>query len=157
VTERNDLTFVRGVLSLLADLGMRVWIFGGWAEELRGIGPPRKHADIDLIFPADDFALIDDAIRAGHLDEIAGKRFPHKRAFALGDVMVEVFLVGEDEHGLHTDFWGRIRHDWPADLLGHAEGLPVASARALSDYRRHYQLLRDGVTEAEPLAGERLR
>lgn len=157
MTERNDLTFVRGVLSFLADLGMRVWIFGGWAEELRGIVPPRKHADIDLVFPADDFALIDDAIRAGQLTEIGGKRFPHKRAFVLGDVMVEMLLVEEDGHGLHTDFWGRIRHDWPADLLGYANGLPVASARALSDYRRHYQLLRAGVTEAEPLAGERLR
>jgi len=122
----NDLTFVLRVVDLLASHGLRTWVFGGWAEELRGLAPPRPHASIDLLYPAPDFARLD----ALGLDSIAAKRFPHKRAFAVDRVMVEVVLVQRDATGWHTG-----GHRWPPNVFVSGGRLPVASAEALVGYR----------------------
>jgi hypothetical protein len=122
----NDLTFVLRVVDLLASHGLRTWVFGGWAEELRGLTVPRTHRDVDLLYPAPGFARLD----AVDFDWIAAKRFPHKRAFLLDGVMVELLLVARDEDGWHTG-----AHRWPANVFASAGRLPVASADALSAYR----------------------
>jgi hypothetical protein len=136
-----DLAFVRRALCLLAAGGADCWIFGGWAEELRGLCPARAHKDVDLLCLSGDFAVVERLLRAQRLEEIAGKRFEHKRALVLDGVMVELFLVRRDQRGLFTDFWGFHRHDWPPDALSSALGFPVASTAALASYRRaHYTL-----------------
>jgi hypothetical protein len=122
----NDLTFVLRVVDLLASHGLRTWVSGGWGEELRGLCAPRVHADVDLLYPAPDFSRLD----ALELDWIAMKRLPHKRAFAVDGIVVEVLLVARDEQGWHT---GAYR--WPANVFASAGRLPVASADALSGYR----------------------
>ena len=69
---------------------------------------------------------------------------PHKRAFLFEGVMVELFLVLRDTHGLFTSFWGRTRHDWPPDTLASTAALSVASAAALTGYRsRHWAVRLD--------------
>jgi hypothetical protein len=45
----NDLEMVRWVLALLCGVDVACWLFGGWAEELRGLRAPSQHADIDLL------------------------------------------------------------------------------------------------------------
>lgn len=57
--------------------------------------------------------------------------------------MTELFLVRRDERGLHTMFWGDIRHDWPRDTLDSPANFewPVASSAALTAYRRDHQRL----------------
>ncbi|HEY3184509.1 MAG TPA: hypothetical protein VGJ77_16835 [Gaiellaceae bacterium] len=122
----NDLAFVLRVVDLLASHGLRMWVFGGWGEELRGLRPPCGHADVDLLYPAPDFARLDTL----DLDWIAAKRYPHKRAFVLDGVRVEVLLVARDEHGWHTG-----AHRWPANVFASAGRLPVASMDALSAFR----------------------
>ncbi len=77
----NDLRHVRHVMALLESHGVATWLFGGWAEELHGMVPPRDHADVDLLYPATSFAPVDRFLRRGEVQEIAAKRFPHKRAF----------------------------------------------------------------------------
>jgi hypothetical protein len=131
-----DLNFVRRALGLLAAGGANCWIFGGWAEELRGLCPARAHKDVDLLCLSGDFAVVERLLRAQRLEEIAGKRFAHKRAVVFEGVMVELFLVQRDRRGLFTDFWACHRHDWPPDAISSAGGLPVASAAALTGYRR---------------------
>src|SRR5262245_65275629 len=121
----NDLAYVRRVLGLLAAADLDVWVFGGWGEELHGVIAPRPHKDIDLLYPAPDFGPADRFLAGGTVDEIAAKRFPHKRAFELDGVMTELFLVQRDAAGYYTSFWGQHRYDWPADVFGEAEGLPV--------------------------------
>ena len=45
----NDLSFVMRVVDMLEDARLRVWLFGGWAEELRGLRAPCEHADVDFL------------------------------------------------------------------------------------------------------------
>jgi hypothetical protein len=126
----NDLTFVLRVVDLLASHGLRTWVCGGWGEELRGLRAPRAHGDVDLLYPAPDFARLD----ALDLDWIAAKRFAHKRAFVLDGTMIEVVLVARDERGWYT---GAFR--WPPNVFASGGRLPVASAAALAAYRATYR------------------
>jgi Aminoglycoside-2''-adenylyltransferase len=135
---RNDRRFVEDVLALLAHEGVGCWLFGGWAEELRGVAPPRAHRDVDLLHPAASFAAVDHVIAERGLAEIPAKRLPHKRAFELRGVMVEVLLVLHDARGRFTRFHGEQRHDWPADALGWVGRLPVAGPVALAGFRAAY-------------------
>ena len=136
-----DLDFVHRAVDLLAAGEASCWIFGGWAEELRGLCPARSHKDLDLLCLAPSFAAVERLLGEQQLDEIDGKRFPHKRAIVLDGVMVELFLVQRDRRGLFTNFWGRYRHDWPAGALSSAGGLAVASAAALTGYRTEHSTL----------------
>jgi hypothetical protein len=127
---RNDLSFVLRATDLLWSKGVRTWIFGGWAEELRGVIPPREHADLDLLYPARNWSRVDSL----PLDWIEAKRFPWKRAFRLHGTKVELFLVERDAHGWFTELRRR-RHDWPDNVFATNGRLPVASTEALAGYR----------------------
>jgi hypothetical protein len=94
VLAENDLQFVKNVMKLVSDYGARTWLFGGWAEEILGLAAPRPHADVDLLYPAADFSVIDAFLTdANGVTEIVPKRFSHKRAFERGGVRVEILLV----------------------------------------------------------------
>ncbi len=132
----NDLDLVQDVVSLLASRGVKVWVFGGWAEQLVGLAEPRRHVDVDLLYPADSF----DELDALELPWIDAKRFAHKRAFAHDGVLVEVFLARRDDLGLYTELPGGTFR-WPRDVLSGVHGLRVAGPDALRNYRAaHAQL-----------------
>jgi len=131
----NDLDFLRSVVALLAGWGVDTWVFGGWAEEIHGLSPPREHEDIDLLYVAADFDRVDALCHEGAVTEIVAKRFPHKRALVIDGVMVELFLVQRDGVGMHTDFWASVRLDWPSNTLSTQRGIPVASESALAAFR----------------------
>jgi hypothetical protein len=71
--------------------GFETALVGGWSRELLGVEPPRRHRDIDLVVTDADVAKLDAWLSTQ--DEIGAKRFPHKRAFLLEGVMVELHLV----------------------------------------------------------------
>jgi len=131
----NDLTFVLRAVDLLWSQGVRTWICGGWAEELRGLSPVRQHEDLDLLYPAPGWARVDRL----ELDWVEGKRFPWKRAFVLDGVLVELVLVERDAQGAWFTGLGRRQHVWPADTFAANGRLPVASAAALTGYRGSYR------------------
>ena len=131
----NDLPFVLRAVDLLWSQGVRTWICGGWAEELRGLAPVRQHEDLDLLYPAPSWARVDRL----ELDWVAGMRFPWKRAFVLDGVLVELVLVERDAHGAWFTGLGRRRHVWPPDTFAANGRLPVASAAALTGYRGSYR------------------
>jgi len=131
----NDLSFLRWVVAFLAARRIETWVFGGWGEELRGLIHPRAHVDVDLLYPAEDWAAVD----ALDLDWIPGKRFPWKRAFVVEGVVVELFLVQRDERGLYTQLKRR-RHRWPPNVFSSRALLPVASTSALASYRHSYRV-----------------
>ena len=131
----NDVDLVARAIGVLAERGVPAWVFGGWAEELLGLASPRPHGDVDLLVAGDDWAPVDGLLR--HLPELEAKRFPHKRAFVLDGVMVELFLVRRDSRGLFTEFWGE-RRPWPDDTLDDESELPVASASAVTGYRANH-------------------
>ncbi len=133
----NDLDLVYGVVERLARDGVHVWVFGGWAEQLLGLAEPRRHLDVDLLYPADSF----DAVDALDLPWVSAKRFAHKRSFAHEDVLVELLLVQRDEDGHYTDFPGG-RHRWPRDLLWGVHGLRVAGPNSVAGYRAAWSSLR---------------
>ena len=124
-----DLSVVMHVVDQLEDARLRVWLFGGWAEELRGLRVPYEHVDIDFLYPGRDFSRVDRFIGDGETDLRA-----HKRNLELDAVPVELLLVHKDERGWYTDLPSG-RYDWPADVFATAGRLPVASAAALEGYR----------------------
>jgi hypothetical protein len=130
----NDLDFVLRVVDRLRAERVRTWVCGGWGEELRGLQPPWPHRDVDLLYPARDWARVDALER----DWITGKRRRAKRAFVLEDVMVELLLVERDERGWFTQK-PHYRHDWPDDVFATSGRLPVASTAALAGHRRSYR------------------
>ena len=125
----NDLSVVMRVVDLLEDARLRVWLFGGWAEELRGLRAPFEHVDVDFLYPGRDFSRVDRFL--GGTDDTR----PHKRSFEVEGVPVELLLVQKDERGWYSELPGG-RHRWPADVFATAGRLPVASAAALEGYRR---------------------
>ena len=130
----TDLGDVQRAVGLLAGEGVQAWIFGGWAEELRGLRGPSEHRDVDLLCPAESWNAVDAAIRRRGLAEVVAKRKPHKRAFVVDGVLVELLLVRGD-CCCYTELAGR-RHEWPDDMLA-ADG--VASVAALTGYRATYR------------------
>ena len=131
----NDLAFVERAVMLLEAKGVDTWVFGGWAEELRGLIKPREHVDLDLLYPAEDWSIVDNL----YLDWIEGKRFDWKRAFKLEEITVELFLVQYDARGWFTQLERR-RHNWPANVFAGTGRTPVASTAALAGYRHSYRV-----------------
>ena len=126
----NDLTFVLRAVDLLSARGIRVWVFGGWGEELRGLCPPRDHAELSLLYPARDWSRID----ALQLDWVAHRRRSWCRAFVLEGTPVELLLVERDEHGWHSQLEAG-RHDWPDNVFSTNGRVAVASTAALAGFR----------------------
>ena len=124
----NDLDFVMRVVDVLEDARLRVWLFGGWAEELRGLRAPCEHSDVDFLYPGRDFARVDRFL--GQTDDTR----PHKRTFEVEGIAVELLLVQKDERGWYTKL-PAARHNWPSDVFANAGRLPVASITALESYR----------------------
>jgi hypothetical protein len=140
----NTLSHLRAVVAELQGCGFRVAVFGGWAEELLELTPPRVHSDIDLLVLDADVEVLD-AFVAAH-GPIAAKRFSHKRAFISDGVLVELFLV---HNGVST-FWDSVRFEWPQLELEHRADLPIAPTVALDGYRRSHGELHE---RTEPRAG----
>jgi hypothetical protein len=131
---RPDLEFVVELADRLEEAGLRAWLCGGWAEELRGLTPPRPHADVDLLYPGPDFGRVDRFIEEASVEEWLGKRRHHKRAFAVDGVLVELILVEHDPTGWFTALPGGV-HRWPHDVFATSGRLRVASVDALTGFR----------------------
>jgi hypothetical protein len=110
-------------------------VFGGWAEELRGVIRPRPHRDVDLLVVDPDLGRLDEHVAAR--GEIGGKRFSHKRAFTVDGVLVELFLV----FGGSTTFFDAETYVWPPLGIEAIDGLDVVSTEVLSAYRRNHERL----------------
>ncbi len=75
----NTLDLLAEVIQMLADAQINTWLFGGWAEELSGLCPPRPHRDIDLLYLAQGFTRLDEFLRTQRgAQEATAKRFLHK-------------------------------------------------------------------------------
>jgi tRNA nucleotidyltransferase/poly(A) polymerase len=90
-SEQEPLPLPVRALELVDAAGFQAALVGGWSRELLGLEPPRPHSDIDLVVTDADVAQLDAWLSTQ--DEIRAKRFPHKRAFRLEGVMVELHLV----------------------------------------------------------------
>jgi hypothetical protein len=134
VSRRPDLPFVLELADLLDAAGLRTWLAGGWAEELRGLSPPRPHADVDLLYPGPDFERVDRYVSDAPVEELAGQRRRHERGFVLDGVRVELLLVQRDSTGWFTPLPGGA-HRWPHDVFATSGRLRVASVDALTGFR----------------------
>lgn len=149
----NTLDLLAEVVQMLADAQIKTWLFGGWAEELSGLCPPRPHRDIDLLYPAQSCARLDEFLRAqSKAKEVEAKRFAHKRAFEWRGVLVEVFLVRLEDSRLVTDFFSSVQFAWPPDTLLLTVRLPggewpCASAAALRQYRARHGEVEQAYTD----------
>ena len=143
----NTLERLAEITKALENAQVKTWLFGGWAEELMGLCPPRPHRDIDLLYPAQSFTRLEEFIRTqGRAEEVNAKSFTHKRAFEWQGVLVEVLLVRPDAGTLATDFFGEFPFVWPQDTFSASvklfqEDCPCASVAALRLYRaRHGEI-----------------
>lgn len=151
----NCFSFLCSTLEQFEQLGLKLWVFGGWAEELWQITPPRPHKDIDLLYPAASFATLDCLIGSEkQFSEIVLKRFSHKRALLYQGIMLEFLLVEGHGAKLTSSFFDRrYQFHWPADTFDYtlsAAGrtLAVASPRALRLYRHRHQAIEQAYTAA---------
>ena len=142
----NTLGFLLPVIHLFKESDLSVWLFGGWAENLWQITPGRIHNDIDFMYPATTFEYLDRFVAQTYdFQEIAAKRFSHKRAILYQDVMFEFILVQGNNEGYFTDFFsGRHRLAWPVDVFDNRASfpeynIPIASVQALTIYRQHHE------------------
>ncbi len=140
----SSLKLLTEVVQMLADADVKTWLFGGWAEELTGLCPPRPHRDIDLLYPAQSFDRLEEFLRTqSGAKEVEAKRFPHKRAFEWAGILVEVFLVRPGADTLTTDLFGLFSFVWPQNTLSDTARLPAgewpcASPAALRLYRARH-------------------
>jgi predicted RNA-binding protein associated with RNAse of E/G family len=135
----DDVGLVGQAVSMLRSAGFEVLVFGGWAEELQGIVEPGPHRDIDLLVLDPHLDALAEFL--AHHHEVQAKHLPHKRAFLLDDVLVELLLVRRRGGRDITDVWG-VEHEWPPRLVpGVIGGLPVAPVRALRSFRQAYPSL----------------
>lgn len=140
----NNITFLTTAYTLLYNAGIPVVVFGGWAEEVQGVIQPRPHKDVDLLYEAEDFTVVDRFL-ATHEEakEILPKHFPHKRAFMFRGVMVELLLLQKEGDRLITNFWNEYKFEWPLDLatpvvLLDGVILSVATPAVLTLYREKF-------------------
>jgi hypothetical protein len=144
----NTLPFLHSVIERLAHAHIEVWLFGGWAEELWQMIPPRSHADIDLLFRASSFEALDTVLAADSAwIPISQKYFSHKRAVHYQQVMIEFLLAqGSPEASTTTFFDKRYQLEWPADTFTQTlnvgvQKVAIASQSALIHYRQQHHLV----------------
>lgn len=114
-------------------------VFGGWAEELLGLCQPRAHRDIDLVYRGNSLAGFD--VIKGDYSPVASKRFHHKRAFTIRNVLCEIILIQDAANRPVTPYWGDLLFHWdqpllhfePIDLCG--QSITVISAANLLRHR----------------------
>jgi hypothetical protein len=141
----NTLDFVRSVMQWFAKAQIVTWLFGGWAEELWHMSPPRPHRDIDLLYLAQNFQQLDRWLltTSGDLFPIEAKRFSHKRALLYQQIMIEIVLLEHQPGENVTNFFnGNDQVIWPSDTLTslplQGGQIAVASRQALQLYRNHH-------------------
>ncbi len=149
----NSFAFICSTLDRFQQAGIALWVFGGWAEEIWQITPPRPHNDIDLLYPAESFDMLDRVIAADPaFVEIPPKRFSHKRAILYQRVMVEFFLVqGMAPHFVTSFFDGRYLFHWPSDIFTRTvcvdqQTIGVASRTVLAQYRQQHAAIAHAYT-----------
>lgn len=147
-TPGHTFDLVLDTLHRLTHAGLATWLSGGWAEELWGLCSPRPHQDIDLLYPASDFAHMDQWLAtATDLTDIPTKRFSHKRAFFYQRIMVEIILLEPGEKGGYlTNFFSKsYQFAWPPNSLSTlttgGQDVSVASCEALQQYRAQHQCI----------------
>jgi hypothetical protein len=133
----SDVEVVRASLTRLRRFGVRAWLFGGWAEELLRLTPSQPHKDLDLLYPANNFALLDAFMDTEDVQELPTKRSGCSRAYVADRHAVEFYLVREDQDGWYTDFWGYV-HRWPADTFSDESDFPKASICSLAGLRASF-------------------
>jgi hypothetical protein len=136
----NTRETLAAVLRDLRAQGLPCDIFGGWAEELLGLREPWEHQDIDLVYRGDSLAAFD-AIRSD-FSPVPLKRFHHKRAFIVRNVLCEIILIQDAKRRPVTHYWGDVPFYWDQPLLHpqaialHGEPVPAISAENLQRHRR---------------------
>jgi hypothetical protein len=134
----NDRSFLRSLTGKLRVAGHDVRVFGGWAEELREMRGKGPHSDIDLLLLAEDFETLESFMNGlPNAKPIAGKSFPHKRAWEVDGVRVEFLLVAPGEVNATVMFHGEPVILWPPGTFSGppVDGMPVAGSEALQTYR----------------------
>lgn len=137
-----SLSLLFQVSDALTRAGLTCHLFGGFAEEARGLRPPAPHDDIDLLLEIDTVSPLDHALACclPAARPLTAKRFHHKRAFVLEGCLVELLLVSRSYDGAcRTLFWGDTPHDWAAPLatplVFAGRSVSVATAANLHGYR----------------------
>lgn len=138
----NNITFLSTIVQELHGAGIDIFVFGGWAEQLRRMRQPGSHTDIDLLIRAMNFNQLETFMSEKPLvSEIQEKQFSHKRAFEWNGVRIEFILVKPNAPDETIFFDGHIAIYWPADTFSELPvwDMPVASKAALNMYRRRHK------------------
>lgn len=147
--ENNTLILLENVLLLLKENKLNCYLFWWWAEELLWMIEPRSHNDIDLIYFDKNFDILDEFLSKlpNGIQELTSKRFEHKRAFIIDDVVCELFLVSKSQKKIETNFWWKCLYIWPENIFDSnfvsiwENEFSVVSKEALIQYRKDHELI----------------
>ena len=145
----NNIQLLFQVYERLTASDIQAVVFGGWAEELLRISPPRAHGDIDLLCFEQDFAKVDAFIRQStDISEIPAKHLSHKRAFVIGNTAVELLLVRMEAGGRCITACYDYELTWPGSStvnvsIPNLGSLSVACPAILFFYRKCYPAVAD--------------
>ncbi len=138
----NNKESVFGLVHELESAGCPIILFGGWAAELLKVKKPWAHKDVDLLLLDNDFKKLASYIQSN--DWPICKSYRHKKAFMLGRVMVEVFLVRQGKNGYETMFVGEkgnFTFQWPNLLYSTKGGHKIATNKALQQYEKTHETI----------------
>ncbi len=147
--KNNTLVLLENVLLLLKENKLKCYLFWWWAEELLWMTEPRPHNDIDLIYFGENFYILDEFLLElpNWIEELASKRFEHKRAFLIDDIVVELFLVSRYNENLETNFWWKYIYTWPKNIFD-SDSISIwknqfhsVSKEALIQYRKDHDII----------------
>ena len=146
---QNTLTLLENVLLLLKENKLNCYLFWWWAEELLWMREPRPHNDIDLIYCDKDFDIVDTFLSnlPSWIEEVTAKRFAHKRAFLINDVVCELFLASRCEKTIETNFWWKYPYIRPQNIFDSdavsiwVHQCNIVSRETLIQYRKDYELI----------------
>lgn len=143
----HNINLVLDSVQKLESNNIKPWLFWWRAEELLEVIKPRDHHDIDLLYPAENFDILETFIyQNNNISEIEWKKFSHKRAILLDNVMIEFFLLQKVWKCYSTNFFGKYTYIWPENtlseiLLPNGIHLNIASKEAIAAYRKIHPIL----------------
>jgi hypothetical protein len=154
MTGSPELDWVLRELASLSAHGLAPVLFGGWAKELLAAWPGGPHDDLDVLVRARQIDELDAFILARGGQPFAPKRHPHKRAYVVSGILVELFLVTADRDDLVTDFYGRYRRVWTAPisrpLVVAGRRIELATPDTIVAYERDHRYVQDALFATQP-------
>lgn len=118
---RAQLSAIKEVLNVGNELGIEVWLRGGWAMDFILGQVSRVHEDVDWFVWEGDLPAIPELVISRGWVDLAIHPLDQQRDLLRDDVELGIAPLAQAESGGVVVGGGRFRGaPWPEDMMGHA-------------------------------------